>query len=105
MPDPTLGTATLAVLGAVARGCRYGFDAMDATGLRSGTVYRALARLEGLGLVASEWEEAAAALEEKRPRRRYYVVTAAGRRQLAAAQARLAELARRLSPQRGGAGT
>lgn len=105
MSGRTLGTSTLAVLGSVARGFRYGFDVMDATGLQSGTVYRALARLEELDLVASEWEQAEAALEEKRPRRRYYVVTAAGRRHLAAAEARLTRLARLLSPEprRGGA--
>lgn len=87
-----LGTSTLTVLAAVAEGSRYGFDVMDVSGLASGTVYRALGRLEELGLVASEWEEAATALAERRPRRRYYVLTTEGARQLAAARKRLAAL-------------
>lgn len=101
MSERPLGTSTLAVLAAVARGFAYGFEVMDATELKSGTVYRALARLEELELVSSEWEAAAAALEEKRPRRRYYAITAAGRNRLAAAQERLRQLTRLLSPQAG----
>jgi predicted permease len=75
-----LGQSTLSVLSAVARGYQYGFDIMDATRLQSGTVYRALDRLEERGLVKSHWEPAERALEEKRPRRRYYAIRAAGRR-------------------------
>jgi DNA-binding PadR family transcriptional regulator len=69
----------LQVLHAVACGSRYGFDIMDATGLQSGQVYRALSRLEDAGLVTSEWEDPDAAVQQKRPRRRYYDATAAGR--------------------------
>ena len=47
------GQSTLSVLSAVVQGCQYGFDVIDATGLASWTVYRALARLEGLGLVGA----------------------------------------------------
>jgi PadR family transcriptional regulator, regulatory protein PadR len=41
-----------------------------------GTLYKALARLEELGLLASRWEDAAAA--EGRPRRRLYELTGQG---------------------------
>jgi DNA-binding PadR family transcriptional regulator len=41
-----------------------------------GTLYKALGRLEGLGLLASQWEDAAAA--EGRPRRRLYELTGDG---------------------------
>jgi DNA-binding PadR family transcriptional regulator len=43
-----------------------------------GTLYKALARLEEFGLLASHWEDAAAA--EGRPRRRLYELTSAGAR-------------------------
>jgi DNA-binding PadR family transcriptional regulator len=70
---------------------------MDATGLQSGTVYRALGRLEDLGLVKSHWEPAKVALEEKRPRRRYYEVSAEGKRELAEARERFRSLAQDLA--------
>ena len=41
-----------------------------------GTLYKALGRLEELGLLASRWEDAAAA--EGRPRRRLYALTGRG---------------------------
>ena len=41
-----------------------------------GTLYKALGRLEELGLLTSRWEDAAAA--EGRPRRRLYELTGAG---------------------------
>ena len=43
-----------------------------------GTLYKALGRLEELGLLTSRWEDAAAV--EGRPRRRLYVLTSAGAR-------------------------
>lgn len=97
MPSRSLGTSTLAVLAAVAQGVRYGFDVMDRTGLQSGTVYRALGRLEELGLLASDWEDAAVALAEKRPRRRYYVIRPDGSAELVRAEASLRALARWVS--------
>jgi PadR family transcriptional regulator PadR len=97
MPRRQLGQSTLSVLAAVAQGYKYGFDIMDATRLQSGTVYRALARLEDLGLVKSHWESATVALEEKRPRRRYYAIRAAGRRELAEARDRFRAAARSLA--------
>lgn len=43
-----------------------------------GTLYRALGRLESMGLLSSRWEDAMVAAEENRPRRRFYALTAAG---------------------------
>jgi DNA-binding PadR family transcriptional regulator len=43
-----------------------------------GTLYRALARLEGMGLLESEWEDAEIAARDNRPRRRLYRLTGAG---------------------------
>ncbi|HEX6976312.1 MAG TPA: PadR family transcriptional regulator [Vicinamibacterales bacterium] len=84
---------TATVLHAVASGAGYGFDVIDSTGLPSGTVYPALARLERDGLVRSQWEQVAVAREEKRPPRRYYRITAQGTRVLTAQIARFRSLA------------
>lgn len=67
--------ATAAVLQALDRGHRYGFDIIDATGLRSGTVYPLLRRLEESGLIRSNWERVAIARSSNRPPRKYYVLT------------------------------
>ena len=45
-----------------------------------GTLYKALARLEEMGLLASEWEDPDIAVSEGRPRRRLYEVTGEGER-------------------------
>ena len=84
---PTL----VAVLQALTAGARHGFDVINATGLPSGTVYPALARLEHEGLVESRWEDHKVAQKEKRPPRRYYEVTTAGEKTLATAVAALKE--------------
>ena len=73
-----LSIGTVMVLHALARGCRYGFDIMEETGLSSGTIYPALDRLGRLGFVSSEWEDARIAQAEKRPPRRYYRITREG---------------------------
>ena len=78
-----LSISALAVLGAVSRAIRYGFDIMDATGLPSGTVYPVLGRLERDGYVRSKWESQVVAQREKRPPRRYYEITANGSKALA----------------------
>ena len=72
----TFPTAT--VLCALARGYGYGFEIIDVTGLRAGTVYPILRRLEAEGLVRSSWERATIAQAEGRPPRRNYRMTAAG---------------------------
>ncbi len=69
---------TALVLLAVREGVCYGFDIIDGTGLRSGTVYPILRRLEDAGLLRSHWERESAALKEGRPPRRYYALTGAG---------------------------
>lgn len=69
--------ATAMVLQALDRGCRHGFDVIDATRLRSGTVYPLLRRLKDAGLVRSEWEDVEIARAENRPARKYYQLTEA----------------------------
>ncbi len=100
MLESKVGDAALLVLAAVSRGSRFGFDIMDETRLKSGSVYRALSRLEALRLVESSWEDADEALREKRPRRRYYQLTEQGRRELSSARARLLDFAERLADER-----
>lgn len=63
---------TALVIQALARNYRYGFDIAEATGLRGGTVYPILRRLEAIHLVAGDWEDVEVSREEKRPPRRYY---------------------------------
>lgn len=82
------------MLQALARGFRFGFDVMDATGLPSGTVYPALRRLEAQGLVHSDWEPDSEARVQGRPRRRYYELSAAGRRKLGEAETRYRALSK-----------
>ena len=82
MRTQRLGLGTVAILQALERGRRFGFDIMDATGLTSGTVYPALERLEELGHVRSKWENEAAAHREGRPARRYFEISASGSRAL-----------------------
>ena len=43
-----------------------------------GTLYRALGRLEAMGLLQSRWEDPQIPARENRPGRRMYVLTAAG---------------------------
>ena len=74
----TYPTAT--VLCALAHGHGYGFEIIDVTGLRAGTVYPILRRLDAEGLVESSWESADAAQAESRPPRRNYRMTPVGRR-------------------------
>jgi PadR family transcriptional regulator, regulatory protein PadR len=69
---------TAAVLYALARGLGYGFEIIDRTGLRAGTVYPILRRLESEKLVSSSWEDASVAQAESRPPRRNYRMTREG---------------------------
>lgn len=68
---------TAAVLEALNGGLRYGFEIADAVGLRPGSVYQVLRRLEEGGYVSAEWEDAPRAHAEGRPPRRYYRLEAA----------------------------
>jgi PadR family transcriptional regulator PadR len=56
-----------------------------------GTLYRALGRLEDMGLLKSRWEDPRLAAREGRPLRRLYTLTIAGQR--AVREARNAEIA------------
>jgi PadR family transcriptional regulator, regulatory protein PadR len=85
------------ILQAIHGGCVYGFSIMEATGLPSGTVYPALRRLEGDGVIRSQWEKQSIADAEQRPPRKYYKVTADGRGTLEAARRRY-PLLERLMP-------
>jgi PadR family transcriptional regulator, regulatory protein PadR len=53
----------------------WGFEIMKATGLKSGTIYPLLARLEGMGWLVSGWDDERA---DSGPRRRYYRLTGDG---------------------------
>jgi len=66
---------TAMVLQALDRGLRHGFDIIDVTGVRSGTVYPLLRRLEEAGLVRAHWEDVEIARRESRPPRKYYELT------------------------------
>lgn len=88
-----LSLGAVMVLHALARGCQYGFDIMEESGLSSGTIYPALDRLESLGYVTSEWEDARIAQAEKRPPRRYYRITHNGALELQEALERHRSLA------------
>ncbi len=63
---------TAMVLQALFAGYRYGFDIARVAGLRPGSVYQILHRLEDAGLVTGRWEDADAARDDGRPSRRYY---------------------------------
>jgi DNA-binding PadR family transcriptional regulator len=59
-----------------------------------GTLYRALGRLEDMGLLKSRWEDPHVAARESRPRRRFYSLTPAGHRAVREAQTAGAALVR-----------
>ena len=92
--DIRLTYPTALVLLAVREGIRHGFDIIDATGLRSGTVYPILRRLEDADILRSDWEGAATARDAGRPPRRYYEITSAGAAMARGAIARYPLLAR-----------
>lgn len=77
---PKMSGATLAVLAAFLNaGAKpvYGRELMEAGGVKSGTLYPILDRLEDEGWIVGEWE----AVDPRtvgRPRRRYYKLTGAG---------------------------
>jgi PadR family transcriptional regulator, regulatory protein PadR len=70
--DVRMTKATAFVLQALDAGLRHGFDIAAATGLRGGSVYPILRRLERAGLVEGRWEDPAVGRAEGRPGRRYY---------------------------------
>ncbi len=62
----------LLILDAFEKGDTYGFAIMERTGIKSGSLYPILSRLEGLGWITGEWETPQ---PEGRPPRRYYELT------------------------------
>jgi DNA-binding PadR family transcriptional regulator len=84
--------ATALVLQALDGGHKYGFDIIDATRLRSGTVYPLLRRLEETGFVRSKWENVSIARSSNRPPRKYYELTKAAHELVANAKARFPSL-------------
>ena len=69
--------ALLAALAAAAGRWSYGYELTTLTGIRSGTLYPLLIRLEAQGFLEAEWQPPAA---PGRPPRHAYRLTAAGRR-------------------------
>lgn len=65
----------LAVLAAKPRSWRHGYELSKETGLKSGTLYPLLMRLEAQGLLDSQWQPAR---QPGRPPRHLYRVTCAG---------------------------
>ena len=80
------------VLESIAGGHRFGFEIMEVSGLPDGTVYPALRRLEGAGLLQAEWEAEERAHRERRPQRRYYDLTPEGCEMLERARSRYPHL-------------
>jgi PadR family transcriptional regulator PadR len=88
----TMTTAlVLARLAAAAPGELYGRQIMSMTGLRSGTIYPILARLEGHGLVESRREMINPELEG-RPARRFYRLTDTGKAEAQACAVRFSRI-------------
>jgi DNA-binding PadR family transcriptional regulator len=65
-----------------------------------GTLYRALGRLENMGLLESRWEDPQIAADENRPGRRLYTLTAEGQRAAADARAAAAQSSARTATKR-----
>lgn len=56
---------------------RYGLELSKSSGLKTGTIYPALARMEQAGWIESRWESERAE-DLGRPRRRFYQLTGVG---------------------------
>lgn len=80
--------STALVLQALASGHRHGFDIVESTGVRGGTVYPVLRRLEERGLVEARWEDVEVARRQRRPPRKYYHLLPAARDALRVARER-----------------
>jgi DNA-binding PadR family transcriptional regulator len=90
--DALRGHLEALILAALERGEAHGFEVLrrlEAAGsgalrLKEGSLYPALYRLEGAGLVRAEWEDGAS--ERRGPRRRIYSLTNKGTKRLATAR-------------------
>src|SRR5438128_2609952 len=80
MPQPRMTLQTIEVLGAMLDDTYrewYGLELSNASGLKTGTIYPALVRLEQAGWVSSYWEDVDPSVVG-RPRRRLYRLTGEG---------------------------
>lgn len=80
MAQPRMTLQTLEVLSSMLDDCYrewYGLELSNASGLKTGTIYPALARLEQAGWVSSYWEDVDPSVVG-RPRRRLYRLTGEG---------------------------
>ena len=79
MPIQRVTETTISVLGCLLEATEpvWGLALVKLSGLKSGTVYPILDRLETDGWVSSVWEESN---ERSGPRRRFYVLTEEGHR-------------------------
>ena len=76
--SPSPATRQVLLMLGEARGAwRHGYDIVRATGIKSGTLYPMLIRLEAQGLLEAEWQPPA---EPGRPPRHAYRLTAEGSR-------------------------
>lgn len=93
--EPTMTAQTLAMLNVMLDDPTqpwYGLEVAEASGLKTGTIYPALARLERAGWLASWWEQGDPR-SLARPRRRLYQLTGLGEnRARDAVNAHLAQL-------------
>ena len=100
MSGPRITVPTLKVLQALLETDSgrhvYGLQLMELTGLKSGTLYPVLARLESAGWISSAWEKVDPK-QVKRPRRRYYQLTGLGE-QAATAELAVFSASRRRAP-------
>ena len=65
-----------------------------------GTLYRALGRLEKMGLLESRWEDPQIPARENRPGRRLYTLTAAGEEAVTEARSAITQNLPRRAPRR-----
>jgi DNA-binding PadR family transcriptional regulator len=80
VPGPRITAQTAAVLAALLdREEAWGFELSRATGLKAGTIYPILARLQAAGWIEDRWEDPERGRDEGRPPRRYHRLTTAGR--------------------------
>ncbi|HEY6763120.1 MAG TPA: PadR family transcriptional regulator [Baekduia sp.] len=105
MPEVRATTQVLAILNVLLSdlsGDWYGLELTRAAGLKTGTVYPILARLEKAGWLTSRWEDVDPAVAG-RPRRRMYRLSGEGQRNGSALLAEHRELlAPKSAPARGG---
>lgn len=92
--SPRITTQTLSILGAFLAGPDQkiaGADIAKKTGLKSGTLYPALFRLERAKWLESKWEDGVPR-DLGRPRRRMYVLTAVGEQQARSICSKVSEM-------------